>query len=446
MNSFKKKISILLAFVICMCAVTAAPFAFGDDLIQINTTTFPDATFRDVISGRDFDKNGDGYLDAEERSITEMQLSERIDFDTQEIKNLTGVEYFDNLRILRCGGIWLETLDVSALTQLTELTCQGNLLESLDLSSNTKLEILNCLDNNLTSLTLPSTTTLKKIDCRANFIESLDVSKLYNLTELICAQNDLTSLNLNFNSKLTTLDCSENHLAALDLSQTAVGDITNDQIGNQTIDVNAKIDANRFIVPFDHPELNSTNYRGCSLDTSTDGSCFQSNRFVIYDVESVENGIRYECYPMLESAENMTVTVNVIRDFYQVSFYDDEKLSNKIAISFAKAGENAQSPIGFEVPQCKSFSRWSGEITSINEDTSVYAIWNDSHTYMPVSMADDLDTITVSCANNDSSYQVSFISIVNTKSGDEGFDENIDVVKDGYINAKDYDVLLKTLR
>lgn len=446
MNSMKKKLSILLALVMCMCAVTVAPLAFGDDLVQINATTFPDATFRRVI-GDDFDFNGDGYLDAAERSITTMQLSERIDFDTEEILDLKGVELFTNLRVLRCGGIWLERLDVSALSELRELTCQGNMLESLDLSHNLRLETLNCLDNSLTSLILPSTSTLKKIDCRANFLESLDVTRLYGLTELICTQNELRGLNLSYNTALTTLDCSENHIPALDLSRTAIAQITNDQIGNQTIDSIATADYNRIIVPFNYPELNSANYRGCSLDMSNTGSCFQTNRFVVYDLEDIPDGyITYECYPQLENAENMTVKINVIRSCHQVEFYTDSTLSEKLESLFVNDGAGVTPPIITDTPQCKLFNSWSSDLTSINEDLTVYAQWSDNHRYAPVAMADDLDLITVGCVNGDSSYQVSFISIVNTKQGHDGFDDNIDVVDDGYINAKDYDVLLAALR
>ena len=165
-TSIKKGLSLLLACVLCLSMLTVAPFAFGDDLVAINSANFTDATFRQVISDY-FDDNSDGYLSADERSNSFISISGYIDVETESISDLKGIEYFTNLSVLRCGGIGLESLDVSALTGLTALSCQGNALTSLDLSANTSLHTVNCSDNALTSLTLPSTNTLTTVHCFA---------------------------------------------------------------------------------------------------------------------------------------------------------------------------------------------------------------------------------------------------------------------------------------
>lgn len=443
-TSIKKGLSLLLACVLCLSMLTVAPFAFGDDLVAINSANFTDATFRQVISDY-FDDNSDGYLSADERSNSFISISGYIDVETESISDLKGIEYFTNLSVLRCGGIGLESLDVSALTGLTALSCQGNALTSLDLAANTSLQTVNCSDNALTSLTLPSTNTLTTVHCYANQLESLDISVVPQMRELRCDQNKLTSLDLTNSSNLSLLYCSQNSISAIDLSTTAITGATNSEIGNQIIDVVAELEYGVAIVPFANRGLTADNYRGCSLEAYGDGSSYEGDRFSVYNLDDVTDGFTYECYPYEENSENITVKINVIRDFYQVSFYTDESLSESLGVSIISSGADAYAPKVTDIPQCKSFAGWSDDITNVTEDKRVYVVWGDGHSYSPTAMADDKDTITVTCENCGSSYQVSFISVVNTKTGDEKFDENLDVVKDGYINAKDYDVLYKTL-
>ncbi len=445
-KSFKKKLSLLLAGVMCLSIISIAPLAFGDDLVAINSTNFPDNNFRQFVSDS-CDSNGDGYLNESERSITELPLSAYVyENDIDSISSLTGVEYFTSLVKLRVGYLNLESLDVSALTSLTELTCQGNLLTSLDLSANTSLVTLNCSDNNLTSLILPETTTLTKVHCYANSLTSLDVGVASGLTELRCDQNELTQLDLSNNSALSMLYCYANSLTSLDLSATSVTNATNDQIGNQELDAEAELRYGIPFVPFEDKGLDFDNYRSCSLDNYEDGSTYEGDGFSIYNLDDIADGFTYECYVYEDSCENMTVHINVIRDFYQVSFYTSESMDESLGISFVNSGEDATAPTVSDTPQCKTFNGWSDDITNITEDKKVYIVWSDSHTYTPTAMADDNDTITVSCENGDSSYVVSFISIINTSTGDENFDENLDVVKDGHINAKDYSLLYNTLK
>ena len=161
-KKIKKSLSLLLAMVLCLSVFWVAPFAFGVDGVEINESTFPDPVFRRIVADV-YDRNEDGYLSVAERSATYMNLSGRIDIDengdpVETIDNLKGVEYFTSLTMLRCGGLGLNTLDVSGLMNLTLLTCQGNNLATLDLSYNTALLTVNCSDNVLTNIILPMST------------------------------------------------------------------------------------------------------------------------------------------------------------------------------------------------------------------------------------------------------------------------------------------------
>lgn len=449
-TKIKKRLSLLLAMVLCLSALWAAPFAFGVDGVEINANTFPDPVFRRIIT-EVYDKNEDGYLSVAERSATYMNLSGRIDIDengdpVETIDNLQGIEYFTSLTMLRCGGLGLNTLDVSKLLNLTSLTCQGNNLSSLDLSYNLALLTVNCSDNVLTDIVLPLSPKFESLNCYANSLTKLNLLGVPGLQSLYCHQNELDNLDLSSHTKLSEINCQQNHLTSLDLSKTALDGVTQYEIGNQTVDVKAVPDGNRIAIPFSGKGLNSnTNYRGCSLDIYEDGSGFQGDQFVAYDVDEIKDGITYYCYPMLESSQDMDVTIRVTRDFYQVDFFADEAMEQKLGVNMVPAGEAAQAPQITETPQCKVFESWSRDINSVNEDMDVYVNWKDNHSYTPYAIASDKDTVTVRCSSCGHSYNVSFSSIVNSKAGDEKFDEYIDVVKDGNINTKDFAQLLKSL-
>lgn len=446
-KKIKKSLSLLLAMVLCLSALWAAPFAFGVDEIEVNDNTFPDPVFQRIIK-----EMYGNTLSVAERSATYMNISGRIHVDENDepvetIDNLKGIEYFTNLTMLRCGGLGLNTLDVSSLLGLTTLTCHGNNLKTLDLSYNTNLITVNCSGNDLTNLTLPVSTKFEELNCYANSLTRLNVSGVTGLKSLYCHQNELTNLDLSNNVNLNMLNCQQNHLTSLDLSKTALSAVTAYEIGSQTVTVNATAIGSQIIVPFKNTGLNvTTNYRGCSLDMYEDGSGFFGDRFVANDVEQIKDGITYECYPMLENSSNMIVTIEVLRDFYQVDFFNDEAMEQKLGTAMVTAGTAAEPPQLTDVPQCKAFDRWSKDITAVNEDMDVYVVWADSHNYAPYAIAADNDTITVRCKDCGASYDVSFSSIVNSKTGDERFDQYIDVVNDGNINVKDFAELLKKLR
>lgn len=162
---------------------TAALPAAETGSIPINSTHFPDDHFIAYVELR-CDKDGDGTLSqAELDGVTELYVA------YANIKDLTGIELFPNLKKLDCKNNNLTRLDVSKNTKLTKLYCEFNQLTGLDLSKNTALTELNCQVNQLTSL---------------------DLSKNTALTILGCHDNQLTSLDLSKNTALDTLDCSGN--------------------------------------------------------------------------------------------------------------------------------------------------------------------------------------------------------------------------------------------
>ena len=228
--------------------------ATGD--VEINSTNFPDYSFRDFVS-KNIDTNGDGYLGKDEikRCVAiggivgiddyyERVLSgEDIDsfrFLPSTVRSLKGIEFFTflegldctstaiktldiskntRLRGLRCDETELTTLDLSNNTELEELYCIDTSLKELDLSKNKKLEVLECYRSNLTTLNLKNNSALKELSCGSNNLLELNVDNCTNLTRLNCGSNKLTSINVRNNKLLNFFQCFSNNLSNLDLSK-----------------------------------------------------------------------------------------------------------------------------------------------------------------------------------------------------------------------------------
>ena len=94
-----------------------------DTDIDINKTNFPDKDFRELLLDKEanIDRNQDGKL-----STWEIALVQDIDVYDMEIADLTGIEYFTELKYLDCAGNHLTSLDLSRNTKLAELDAKNN--------------------------------------------------------------------------------------------------------------------------------------------------------------------------------------------------------------------------------------------------------------------------------------------------------------------------------
>lgn len=201
--------------------------------IAIDKTNFPNAAFREYVSGKDNDK--DGYLSADEISaVTEIWVSNK------GINDLKGIEYFTSLKVLNCDGnslrgnlelsynTVLETVSCSGNQYLTSITINSAVLEKLyvdhtditqlDLSQFPALNYLNCEYNGLSELDLKNNTALKYLHCNNNDLTELDLTENVNLTTVDCSDNHLTELDLKGNESLKNLNCSNNSIKSLDLT------------------------------------------------------------------------------------------------------------------------------------------------------------------------------------------------------------------------------------
>jgi len=199
------------------------------------TISVPDDWFEGALIAKGLDHGVPD--DSVNASVVSRVIS--LDVNSKNIHDLTGIEGFTALEILKCANDSLHSLDVSQNSflrvlecyhnqfttldlshnaALLSLNCANNLLEGLDVSYNHALGYLNCQGNNIRTLDLSNNPDLSGLSCQANLLENMDLSHNTLLKELSCYNNQLSELDLSLNTSLTHLYCENNQLTDLDVS------------------------------------------------------------------------------------------------------------------------------------------------------------------------------------------------------------------------------------
>lgn len=236
---FSKRTRLVSALLTLAMVLTFLPFsAFAANTeIDFNSPdfklNFPDEEFRRFLK-ECCDKNGDGKLDVDIKSMTIPA--------SYAIKRLKGIEFFEDLEKLDCHGIGLTELNVGKNFKLEELDCSQNQLKEsypilssglkkLNCSNNKltymnlgilyglNLEEVNCSNNEIRNIVMDSVGELVKFDCSNNDLMTLDVSQCLKLKELNCSGNQLMELDVSSQTQLKQLDCSKNKLTELNVKQ-----------------------------------------------------------------------------------------------------------------------------------------------------------------------------------------------------------------------------------
>ena len=217
-------------------------FVVGTLPERIPYTEFLKAASSACGLGLDLDLDGDNTIPFSEeiwakiKAVTELRIP-----SSYKIKDLSGIEYFTNLKELTINyQEELETLDLSGLPQLESLMCQSNSklkqvnfnglcnlkevnisfcneMEELCFDGLVSLEKLTFLNNpKLNQLSFNNLPSLTELSCQVHpSLTSMDVTTLTNLTKLICTSNSLSSLNVDNLTNLTWLGCNKNNLKEL---------------------------------------------------------------------------------------------------------------------------------------------------------------------------------------------------------------------------------------
>ena len=175
-----------------------------------NYVNIPDSNFAKYLIGQTpsclhKDANNMYWMDT---TCSGVLTTDSIYCSYKSIKDLTGIQYFKNLKHLLCSSNSLTSLPTLPIS-IKYLSCDNNALTFLPTLPN--LVYLVCSYNNFDSLPGLSS-SLMSLDCGFNQLTSLPT--LPNLVSLACYSNQLTSLPV-LSSSLTSLDCANNQLTSL---------------------------------------------------------------------------------------------------------------------------------------------------------------------------------------------------------------------------------------
>ncbi|MDE6475392.1 MAG: MBG domain-containing protein [Erysipelotrichaceae bacterium] len=186
--------------------------ATGD--VVINSTNFPDETFREYISNN-FDSDGDGVL-----SIAELEAVTQINVKgMQEITSLEGIGYFVALDTLHCSSTSITNLDLSKNRRLNAVYCSNTPLTNIDISKNNLLLLEMNNNEELTNIDVSNNRSLRWFYIRNNKISNLDVSMLTRLVTLNCGKTQITNLDISNNPILEVLAFDNTAITDIDTSQ-----------------------------------------------------------------------------------------------------------------------------------------------------------------------------------------------------------------------------------
>lgn len=167
------------------------------------TNKFSDVNFKNNIYDIIRKNSSKPILYSDIKDITSLDLN------NENIKNLSGIEYFTSLTNLDCSNNQLTSLDLSKNTALISLVCNSNNLSNLNVSKNVVLTELMCNNNKLKILDISKNTKLDTLDCRKNNLSNLNISNNSSLCILFCDHNELENIDISKNSNLDIFDCDE---------------------------------------------------------------------------------------------------------------------------------------------------------------------------------------------------------------------------------------------
>ncbi len=444
-KSFKKKLSLLLALVVSLCALSGYGFAFADTLIGINYANFPDDAFRQVVSEY-YDANEDGYLNASEiAAVKSMPLTV---YAEDDIEVLDGIEKFTSLESLYAGDMGIaDATALENMTSLKSLYINGNELTSLDVSGNTALITLYCQGNSdLSTLTL--NTAIQYLQCDNCNLSTLSIHECTALNTLICHNNELTELNTLTNTQLRELNCAANHLASLDLSGNSLlrSITTNYMTGDQTVTASATFNGKNLYVPYNrvvYNRLKNSNIPNPDPDADLDepytGYDNNVRAFKFTEYEILESGITYEYDVQAgDASEYMSVHISIDKDFYRVTYSTAEN-GELIDYNYVTSGGNSTAPELPEMPDGYLCGGWSGSSANVTEDRDLYPVWNTQHNYALTSFVNH--NATGNCAWCGAYSSARFDDCINAKAGDANYYTMLDANGDGIINMRDLSIL-----
>ena len=116
---------------------------FSSMFLCAQSLVFSDTAFFKSLVKHGVDANRDGVIELKEaHAVTSLKV------EGKEIKDLAGIEHFQNLESLRCYHTKLTTLNLTSNKKLKSLYCSSNPITSLSVQGLDNLENLECTGEN----------------------------------------------------------------------------------------------------------------------------------------------------------------------------------------------------------------------------------------------------------------------------------------------------------
>ncbi len=199
-----------LVGVACILGLTVhGNYVSAKDGVAINSTNFPDDTFRSYV--KNYDENGDGVLSGSEREAVTS-----INVPGYKLSSIKGIEYFTEITGLDCSYNYLTELDLSHNTKLRAVRADNNKFSTANVSTLTELEDLNLGGYSVETVDLSNNRKLTDVALGAN-IKHIDLSYNTELNSLTLG-GSLSELDLTYNKKIRFIYIGKTNIKRLDVS------------------------------------------------------------------------------------------------------------------------------------------------------------------------------------------------------------------------------------
>lgn len=182
-------------------------------------TFIPDDAFEKRLIEMGVDDLVDNYVLTEKiAAVQHLNLGPIEGQVFQKVKDMTGIEDFENLNDLVISGNEIAELDLRPNIKLTSLRADNAGLSLLQLPQSGLLQNIYVPENNLTALDISGNPELKSLVVSYNQLAMIDVSGNVKMQSLQLQNNAITSIDVRDNKELWSFRINENQLTEIDLS------------------------------------------------------------------------------------------------------------------------------------------------------------------------------------------------------------------------------------